>query len=74
MMFPSNRVRVLVSTQPVDFRKGHDGLPASATAATNSALFIVFDMIAPSNVRLAVCNAIFFFAIRNIQKSMSGDR
>ena len=26
MMFPSNRVRVLVSTQPVDFRKGHDGL------------------------------------------------
>ncbi|MDU8928318.1 IS66 family insertion sequence element accessory protein TnpB (plasmid) [Aliisedimentitalea scapharcae] len=28
MMFPSNRVRVLVSTQPVDFRKGHDGLAA----------------------------------------------
>ena len=24
MMFPSNRVRVLDSTQPVDFRKGHD--------------------------------------------------
>lgn len=28
MMFPSNRVRVLVSTMPVDFRKGHDGLAA----------------------------------------------
>lgn len=28
MMFPSNRVRVLVSTKPVDFRKGHDGLAA----------------------------------------------
>lgn len=28
MMVPSNRVRVLVSTQPVDFRKGHDGLAA----------------------------------------------
>ena len=28
MMFPSNRVRVLVSTQPIDFRKGHDGLAA----------------------------------------------
>jgi len=28
MMFPSNRVRVLVSTQPVDFSKGHDGLAA----------------------------------------------
>ena len=28
MMFPSNRVRVLVPTQPIDFRKGHDGLAA----------------------------------------------
>lgn len=28
MIFPSNRVRVLVSTRPVDFRKGHDGLAA----------------------------------------------
>jgi len=26
MMFPSNRVRIVVATQPVDFRKGHDGL------------------------------------------------
>ena len=32
MMFPSNRVRVLVSTQPVDFRKGHDGLAAIVTS------------------------------------------
>lgn len=28
MIFPSNRVRILVATQPVDFRKGHDGLTA----------------------------------------------
>ncbi len=28
MIFPSNRVRILVATQPVDFRKGHDGLAA----------------------------------------------
>ena len=28
MMFPSNQVRVLVSTKPIDFRKGHDGLAA----------------------------------------------
>ncbi|MCB1311812.1 MAG: IS66 family insertion sequence element accessory protein TnpB [Sedimentitalea sp.] len=28
MIFPSNRVRILVATQPVDFRKGHDGLNA----------------------------------------------
>lgn len=28
MMFPLHRVRILVSTQPVDFRKGHDGLAA----------------------------------------------
>jgi len=26
MIFPSNRVRILVATHPVDFRKGHDGL------------------------------------------------
>ncbi|MFX0541966.1 IS66 family insertion sequence element accessory protein TnpB [Roseovarius sp. S4756] len=25
---PSHRVRILVATQPVDFRKGHDGLAA----------------------------------------------
>ncbi len=28
MIFPSNRVRIMVATQPVDFRKGHDGLAA----------------------------------------------
>lgn len=28
MMFPSNRVRIVVAANPVDFRKGHDGLAA----------------------------------------------
>src|SRR6056297_3191585 len=28
MIFPSNRVRIMVGTRPVDFRKGHDGLAA----------------------------------------------
>ena len=28
MMMPAHRVRILVATQPVDFRKGHDGLAA----------------------------------------------
>lgn len=28
MIFPSNRVRILVATKPIDFRKGHDGLAA----------------------------------------------
>lgn len=28
MILPSNRVRILVATGPVDFRKGHDGLAA----------------------------------------------
>ncbi len=28
MIFPSDRVRILVATRPVDFRKGHDGLAA----------------------------------------------
>lgn len=27
-MMPSHKVRILVATQPVDFRKGHDGLAA----------------------------------------------
>jgi transposase len=28
MIFPSNRVRIMAATKPVDFRKGHDGLAA----------------------------------------------
>ena len=28
MMMPSHKVRILVATQPVDFRKCHDGLAA----------------------------------------------
>lgn len=33
MMFPSNRVRIVVATKPVDFRKGHDGLTALVQSA-----------------------------------------
>ncbi|NCU20984.1 transposase [Candidatus Falkowbacteria bacterium] len=28
MIFPSNRVRIMVATQSIDFRKGHDSLAA----------------------------------------------
>jgi transposase len=28
MIFPSNRVRIMVATNMIDFRKGHDGLAA----------------------------------------------
>jgi transposase len=28
MIFPSNRVRIMVATKPVDIRKCHDGLAA----------------------------------------------
>ncbi|MBO9101095.1 IS66 family insertion sequence element accessory protein TnpB [Rhizobium sp. K1/93] len=28
MIFPSNRVRIMVAIKPVDFRKGHNGLAA----------------------------------------------
>ena len=38
-MFPSHRVRVLVSTQPIDFRKGHDGLVALVTSVLRKDLF-----------------------------------
>ena len=33
MMMPSHKVRILVATQPVDFRKGHDGLAAMVQSA-----------------------------------------
>ena len=33
MIFPSNRVRIVVASKPVDFRKGHDGLAASVKQA-----------------------------------------
>ena len=33
MIMPSHRVRILVATQPVDFRKGHDGLAALVQSA-----------------------------------------
>ena len=33
MIFPSNRVRIMVATKPVDFRKGHDGLVAYVQSA-----------------------------------------
>ena len=28
MILPSNQLRIIVATKPVDFRKGHDGLAA----------------------------------------------
>jgi len=33
MIMPSHGVRILVATQPVDFRKGHDGLAALVQSA-----------------------------------------
>ena len=33
MIMPTHRVRILVATQPVDFRKGHDGLAALVQSA-----------------------------------------
>ena len=32
-MLPAHKVRILVATQPVDFRKGHDGLAALVQSA-----------------------------------------
>lgn len=39
MISPSNRVRILVATQPVDFRKGHDGLTALVQSVLRKAPF-----------------------------------
>ncbi|WP_374765336.1 IS66 family insertion sequence element accessory protein TnpB [Yunchengibacter salinarum] len=32
-MLPAHKVRIMVATQPVDFRKGHDGLAALVQSA-----------------------------------------
>ena len=46
MIVASGTVRVLVATQPVDFRKGHDGLAAMAHAelgfAPRAGVMVVF--------------------------------
>ena len=33
MIFPSNRVRIVIATKPVDFRRQHDGLVAHVKSA-----------------------------------------
>ena len=33
MIFPSNQVRIVVATKPVDFRKDHDGQAALVSMA-----------------------------------------
>ena len=40
MMFPSNRVRIVVATKPVDFRKGHDGLAALVKKPFTGTVFV----------------------------------
>ncbi|WP_374765250.1 IS66 family insertion sequence element accessory protein TnpB [Yunchengibacter salinarum] len=32
-MLPAHKIRIIVATQPVDFRKGHDGLAALVQSA-----------------------------------------
>lgn len=39
MIFLSNRVRIMVATKPIDFRKGHDSLAAMVAAHTESAAY-----------------------------------
>lgn len=39
MIFPGQKVRILVATQPVDFRKGHDGLTALVQSVLREAPF-----------------------------------
>ena len=41
MIFPSNRVRILVATKPIDFRKGHDSLAAVVKNELRKDPFIV---------------------------------
>jgi len=41
-MMPSHNVRILVATQPVDFRKGHDGLAALVQSVLKEAPFTIY--------------------------------
>ena len=56
MIFPSNRVRILVATQPVDFRKGHDGLAALVLSVLRkdpfSGTIFVFQAKRPDRLKL----------------------
>lgn len=40
MMFPPNRVRILASTNPIDFRNGRDGLAALVSSVLRKDPFI----------------------------------
>ncbi len=46
MIIPSQAVRIVIATQPVDFRKGHDGLAALAASQLgldpHSGVIVVF--------------------------------
>jgi transposase len=55
-MMPSDNVRILVATQPLDFRKGHDGLAALMQSALKEAPFIgtVFVFRAKQTDRLKI--------------------
>ena len=74
MIFPSNRVRVLVSTQPVDFRKGHDGLCAlvASTLRKDPYTGTVFVFRARRAVRMAGEEA--FHQPRSFAKGMPGPK
>ena len=52
MIFPSNRVRIMVATKPVDFRKGHDGLVAYVQSALRPFTGTVFVFRAKRRLKL----------------------
>lgn len=58
MLFPSQHVRVVIATKPVDFRKGHDGLMAVASSELgldpHSGLIIVFRAKRADRVKVLV--------------------
>ncbi len=55
MIFPSNRVRIMVATKPVDFRKGHDGLVAYVKSALRPFTGAVFVFRAKRRDHVTLC-------------------
>lgn len=64
MMMPSHRVRILVATQPVDFRKGHDGLAALVQSALKEDPFTGTVFVFRAKRGDLVSQCISFFRIR----------
>jgi transposase len=59
MIYPSQAVRIVIATKPVDFRKGHDGLAALAERELgldpHSGVIVVFRAKRGDRIKVLLC-------------------